>query len=105
MVDIYDVAAAVKATLAAKHLPNTDLTKTPTDLFPPPGDAVSQFQLLIQACETGINNYCHLNFKWPVRLPDQGGQPFEKVYVTKSLDELISYFNAYIHTQDGVGVS
>jgi hypothetical protein len=105
MVDIYDVAAAVKATLAAKHLPNTDMTKTPTDLFPPPSDALTQFVLLIQDCETGINNYCHMNFKWPVTLPDQAGQPFAKAYLTKSLNELISYFNAYINTQAGVGVS
>lgn len=102
MVDIYDVAAAVRATLAAKHLPNTDLTKTPTDLFPPPGDALTQFMLLIPDLETGINNYCHMNFKWPAQLPQQGGQPFAEIYLTKSINELISYFNAYINGGGGI---
>jgi hypothetical protein len=96
MVDIYDVANAIKKTLAAKHLPNTDLTKTPTDLFPPPTDAEADFILLIQACEIGINNYCRTNFKWPDHLPDQNGQPFVKAYLTKPLTELISYFYAFI---------
>jgi hypothetical protein len=105
MVDIYDVASAVKATLAAKHLPNTDLTKTPADLFPPPDDALTLFGLLITDCETGINNYCRLDVKWPPQLPDQDGQPFVKAYLTKPLSELISYFYAFISTPPGGGKS